>query len=90
LRLSPRQGGRYDNGEDRSSSPGPSGPRVVSSEIKSMLFLARFQPPSNLKYSGEMNHVLWLEDYRLACQTRGVNDDLFIIRNLPHFLADTT
>jgi hypothetical protein len=33
---------------------------------------------------------LWLDDYRLACQAGGVDDELFIIRNLPLFLVDAT
>lgn len=37
-----------------------------------------------------MNSELWLEDYRLACQAGGADDELFIIRNLPLFLADAT
>ena len=36
-----------------------------------------------------MNLGLWLEDYRLACQAGGVNNDDFIICNLPLFLADS-
>ena len=35
-----------------------------------------------------MNLRLWLEDYRLAYQAGGVDNDDFIIRNLPLFLAD--
>ena len=37
-----------------------------------------------------MNPGLWLEDYRLACQASGVDNDDFIIRNLPLFLAIST
>ena len=37
-----------------------------------------------------MNPGLWLEDYRLACQAGGADNDDFIIRNLPLFLADST
>ena len=39
-------------------------------------------------YSRETNLGLWLEDYRLACQTGGADNNDFIIRNLPLFLAD--
>ena len=39
--------------------------------------------------SRETNPGLWLEDYRLACQAGGVDNDDFIIRNLPLFLADS-
>ena len=38
---------------------------------------------------GETNPGLWLKDYRLACQASGVNNDDFIIRNLPLFLVDS-
>ena len=41
------------------------------------------------KYSEKMNPGLWLSDYRLACQTGGADDDLFIIRNLTLFLANS-
>jgi hypothetical protein len=37
-----------------------------------------------------MNPELWLDDYLLACHSGGVDDDRFIIRNLPLFLADST
>jgi hypothetical protein len=42
-----------------------------------------------LKYSEESNLGLWLEDYRLAYQAGGADDDHFIIRNLLLFLADS-
>ena len=32
---------------------------------------------------------LWLEDYRLACQASGAENDSFIICNLPLFLANS-
>ena len=32
---------------------------------------------------------LWLEDYRLTSRAGGAPDDLFIIRNLPLYLADS-
>ena len=35
-----------------------------------------------------MNLGLWLEDYRLACQASGVDNDDFIIRNLPLFKSN--
>jgi hypothetical protein len=41
------------------------------------------------KYAGEMNPELWLDDYRLACQLGGTDDDRFIIRNLPLLSADS-
>jgi hypothetical protein len=33
---------------------------------------------------------VWLEDYRLACHTSGATDDLFVIKNLPLYLGDST
>jgi hypothetical protein len=85
----PRWGGRYDSGEDRSPSPEPPGPWVFSQGICNAPFPTRFRQPANVtKYSGETNAELWLDDYRLACQLGGVDDDRFIIHNLPLFLAD--
>jgi hypothetical protein len=51
---------------------------------------ARFRQPANItKSSKETNPELWLDDYRLACQLGNADDDRFIIRNLPLFLADS-
>ena len=36
-----------------------------------------------------MNPELWLEDYWLASQADGADNDDFIIRNLPLFLANS-
>jgi hypothetical protein len=33
---------------------------------------------------------VWLEYYRLACHAGGATDDLFIIKNLPLYLGDST
>ena len=86
----PRRGGHYDSGEDRSLSPSLLGPRAFGQHILNAAFPPRYRPPTNiLKYSGESNPGLWLEDYRLACQASGASDDNFIIRNLPLFLADS-
>jgi hypothetical protein len=39
-----------------------------------------FRAPNNIvKYDGNTNHSVWLEDYRLACRVGGADDDLFII-----------
>ena len=85
-----RRGGRYDSGEDWSPSPGLLGPQAFDRHILNAAFPPRYRPPTNIpKYSGETNPGLWLEDYRLAYQADGVNDDDFIIRNLPLFLADS-
>ena len=74
-RYHPHHGGRYDSGEDKSPSPDLPGPQAFGRHI--------------LKYSRETNPGLWLEDYRLAYQASGVDNDDFIIRNLPLFLADS-
>ena len=86
----PQRSGRYDSGEDRSPSPGLPGPQAFGRHILNAAFPPRYRPPTNIpKYFGETNPRLWLEDYRLACQAGGANDDDFIIRNLPLFLADS-
>ena len=86
----PRRGGCYDSGEDRSPSPGLLGPQAFGRHILNAAFPPRYRPPTNIpKYSEETNPELWLEDYRLAYQAGGANDDDFIIRNLPLFLADS-
>jgi hypothetical protein len=33
---------------------------------------------------------VWLEDYRLSYHARGATNDLFIIKNLPLYLGDST
>ena len=86
----PHRGRRHDSGEDRSLSPGLLGPQAFGRHILNAAFPPRYRPPTNIpKYSGETNPGLWLEDYQLACQASGANDDDFIIRNLPLFLADS-
>jgi hypothetical protein len=32
---------------------------------------------------------VWLEDYRLACHAGGETYDLFVMKNLPHYLGDS-
>ena len=86
----PRHGGRYDSSEDQSLSPDLPGPQAFCRHILNATFPPWYQSPTNIpKYSREMNPKLWLKDYRLACQVGGANDDDFIIRNLPLFLADS-
>jgi len=54
-------------------------------------FPPRFRQPTTLvKYSGETDPAVWLNDYRLACQLGGATDDAVIIRNLPLHLTDST
>ena len=47
------------------------------------------QPTTLVKYAGETDPSLWLNDYRLACQLGDAIDDAVIIRNLPLHLADS-
>jgi hypothetical protein len=87
-----RRGGRYDSDEDRSRSPTPDflGPRAFGSRVLNAPFPQRFRPPTSVqKYNGETNPSVWLEDYRLACRAGGADDDFFIIRHLPLYLADS-
>jgi hypothetical protein len=52
-------------------------------------FPQRYRTPTNvLKYFEESNPDLWFEEYQLARQAGGADNDYFIIRNLPLFLAD--
>ena len=49
----------------------------------------RFRPLANVvKYTGDTNYGVWLEDYRLACRAGGVNDDRFLIQYLPLCLGE--
>jgi hypothetical protein len=63
---------------------------VFSREIRTASFPQRFrQPTSIVKYNGETDPRVWLNDYRLACQLGGATTDEVIIRNLPLHLADS-
>jgi hypothetical protein len=63
---------------------------VFSWEIRTASFPQHFcQPTSIVKYTGEMDPRIWLNDYRLACQLGGATTDEVIIRNLPLHLADS-
>ena len=86
----PRRGRCFDSGEGRSPSPGLPGPQAFGQHILNTAFPPRYRPPTNIsKYSAETNPGLWLEDYWLACQADGADNDDFIIRNLLLFLADS-
>jgi hypothetical protein len=86
----PRRGGRYDSDEDRSPTPEPPGTRVFSREIRVAAFPQCFRQPTTIvKYNGETDPRVWLNDYRLACQLGGATSDVVIIRNLPLHLADS-
>jgi hypothetical protein len=64
----PRRGGCYDSREDRSPTSEPPGTRVFSREIRTESFPQRFrQPTTIIKYNGETDPRVWLNDYRLAC-----------------------
>jgi hypothetical protein len=85
----PRWGGRCDSDEDRSPTPEPPGTRVFSREIRAAAFPQRFRQPTTIvKYNGETDPRVWLNDYRLACQLGGATSDKVIIRNLPLHLGD--
>ena len=72
-------------------SPSLPGPQAFDRHILNTTFPPRYRPPTNIpKYSGETKPRLWLEDYRLDYQAGGADNDDFIIRNLPLFLADST
>jgi hypothetical protein len=63
----PRRGGRYDSDEDRSPTPEPPGTRVFSREIRAATFPQRFRLPTTIvKYNGETDFRVWLNDYRLV------------------------
>ena len=67
-KYAPRRGGRIDPEHDRGLSPEPPGTRVISREIRTAPFPPRFRQPTTLvKYMGETDPALWLNDYRLAC-----------------------
>ena len=90
-KYTPRRGGRFHPEHDRGESPEPPGTRVFSREIRTAPFPPRFRQPTTLvKYSGETDPAVWLNDYCLACQLGGATDDAVIIHNLPLHLADAT
>jgi hypothetical protein len=45
-------------------------------------------PPDIVKYSGDTNPEMWLEDFCLACRAGGANYDLFIIQYLLLYLFE--
>jgi hypothetical protein len=63
---------------------------VFSREIRATAFPQRFRQPSTIvKYNGETDPRVWLNDYRLVCQLGGATSDEVIIRNLPLHLGDS-
>jgi hypothetical protein len=48
--------------------------------VRDTCFPRHFRAPNNIiKYDGKSNPNVWLEDYRLACQAKWADDDLFVI-----------
>ena len=69
-KYTPRPGGRFNPEHDRGVTPEPPGTHVFSWEIRTAPFPPRFRQPTTLvKYTGEMDPAVWLNDYRL-CNTR--------------------
>jgi hypothetical protein len=63
---------------------------VFSREIHTATFPQRFRQPTTIvKYNGETDPRVWLNDYHLACQLGRATSDEVIIRNLPLHLADS-
>jgi hypothetical protein len=63
---------------------------VFSREIRTATYPQHFRQPTTIvKYNGETDPRVWLNDYRLACQLGGATSDEVIIRNLPLHLADS-
>jgi hypothetical protein len=63
---------------------------VFSREIRAAAFPQRFRQPTTIvKYNGETDPRVWLNDYRLACQLGGATSDEVVIRNLPQHLGDS-
>jgi hypothetical protein len=63
---------------------------VFSREIRAAAFPQRFRQRSTIvKYNGETDPLVWLNDYRLACQLGRATSDEVIIRNLPLHLGDS-
>ena len=58
--------------------------------ILNVRFPSRFRAPATVpKYDGETNPSVWLEEYYLVCHAGDVQDDYFIIKNLPLYLDDS-
>ena len=60
------------------------GPQAFGHLIQKAPFPQRFRPPTNIvRYTGETNPGIWLEDFWLAYRAGGVDNDYFIIQYLP-------
>jgi hypothetical protein len=52
---------------------------------------SHFRAPTNIpRYDGDTNPNVWLEFYQVACHAGEAIDDLFVIKNLPLYLGDST
>jgi hypothetical protein len=59
-------------------------PQAFGHRVQKAPFPPHFQLPNNIaKYIGETNPAIWFEDFWLACQVGGADDDYFIIQYLP-------
>jgi hypothetical protein len=59
--------------------------------MRNATFPSRFRAPTNVpRHDEDTNPSMWLEDYRLACHAGGATYNLFIIKNLPLYLGDST
>jgi hypothetical protein len=57
--------------------------------MRDACFPMRFCVPNNIvKYDGNTNPSIWLEDYCLTCRPDGADDNLFVIQFLSIYLAD--
>ena len=71
-------------------SPEPPSPWVFSLVIRSAHVPSKNRPLANVMRNARDTYPgLWLEDYHLPCHTGGAQNDDFIIRNLPLYLADS-
>jgi hypothetical protein len=48
-----------------------------------------YAPLNIIKYSGDTNPTMWLEDFSLTYRASGADDDLFIIQYFPLYLAES-
>jgi hypothetical protein len=59
--------------------------------VRDVCFPSHFWVPNNIvKYDGNTNPRIWLEEYHLSCRAGGVDDDLFIIQFLPIYLVNVS
>jgi hypothetical protein len=42
-----------------------------------------------VKYFGDTNPAMWLEDFHLTSRVGGADDNLFIVQYLPLYLAES-